>query len=72
MDPKLSLAAQVEIASTNQKIDRMSLDQLRDFAKMLFRNFKIHEATWRELIAHQWGLKRIQLDENTEDYDATK
>ena len=72
MEQELSLAAQVEIANTNQKIDQMSLDQLRDFAKLLFRNFKIHEVAWRELIAHQWGLKRIQLDENAEDHGATK
>jgi hypothetical protein len=64
-DNPLSLEAELEISKTNYLIDRMTLDQLREFSKMIFRHFKTSEATWRKLIAHQWGIDRGKLlDDN--------
>ena len=53
---KLSLEQQFSICSFATQVQNMSHDQAKDFLVKLYEQMVVREATYQELLKHQWGL----------------
>lgn len=53
---KLTLEQQFSIAQVNTAIDCMTHEQLKDFAKMLYKESVCRAAMTNHLLKVQWGL----------------
>ncbi|MBW4505481.1 MAG: NblA/ycf18 family protein [Scytonematopsis contorta HA4267-MV1] len=52
----LSLEQQFSIRSFATQVDQMSQEQAKDFLIKLYEQMVVREATYKELLKHQWGL----------------
>ncbi|MEA5616236.1 NblA/ycf18 family protein [Cronbergia sp. UHCC 0137] len=52
----LSLEQQFSIRSFSTQVQEMSHDQAKDFLVKLYEQMVVREATYKELLKHQWGL----------------
>jgi hypothetical protein len=53
---ELSLEQQFNIHSFASQVQNMSHDQAKDFLVKLYEQMVVREATYKELLKHQWGL----------------
>jgi len=53
---ELSLEQQFSIRSFQQQVRQMSHEQAQDFLVKLYEQMVVREATYKELLKHQWGL----------------
>ncbi|QOV24024.1 NblA/ycf18 family protein [Anabaenopsis elenkinii] len=53
---QLSLEQQFSIRSFATQVQYMSPDQAKDFLVKLYEQMMVREATYQELLKHQWGL----------------
>ena len=53
---QLSLEQQFSIHSFATQVQHMSPDQAKDFLVKLYEQMMVREATYKELLKHQWGL----------------
>ena len=53
---KLSLEQQFSIRSFATQVKDMSHEQAQDFLVKLYEQMVVREATYQELLKHQWGL----------------
>lgn len=53
---KLSLEQQFSICSFSTQVQNMSHEQAKDFLVKLYEQMVVREATYQELLKHQWGL----------------
>lgn len=53
---ELSLEQQFSIHSFATQVEHMSHEQAKDFLVKLYEQMVVREATYKELIKHQWGL----------------
>jgi predicted HD phosphohydrolase len=53
---QLSLEQQFSIRSFATQVDQMSQEQAKDFLVKLYEQMVVREATYKELLKHQWGL----------------
>ena len=57
MEPlKLTLEQQFSIRSFASQVQHMSLEQAKDMLVSMYENMIVREATYQELLKHQWGL----------------
>lgn len=54
---QLSLEQQFNIRSFETQVQHMSLEQAQDFLVKLYKQMMMREATYKELLKHQWGLE---------------
>ncbi|MEL6165105.1 MAG: NblA/ycf18 family protein [Cyanobacteria bacterium J06628_3] len=53
---ELSLEQQFSIRSFASQVQGMSHEQAQDFLVKLYEQMVVREATYQELLKHQWGL----------------
>jgi hypothetical protein len=53
---QLSLEQQFSIRSFETQVNQMSHEQAKDFLVKLYEQMMVREATYQELLKHQWGL----------------
>ncbi|MCM0589621.1 MAG: NblA/ycf18 family protein [Gloeotrichia echinulata IR180] len=53
---QLSLEQQFNIHSFAAQVQHMSHEQAKDFLVKLYEQMVVREATYKELLKHQWGL----------------
>ncbi|WP_017652382.1 NblA/ycf18 family protein [Fortiea contorta] len=53
---ELSLEQQFNIHSFAHQVQHMSHEQAKDFLVKLYEQMVVREATYKELLKHQWGL----------------
>jgi len=53
---ELSLEQQFSIRSFETQVQQMSREQAQDFLVKLYEQMVVREATYQELLKHQWGL----------------
>ncbi|MGB6296233.1 MAG: NblA/ycf18 family protein [Rivularia sp. (in: cyanobacteria)] len=53
---ELSLEQQFSIRSFASQVKGMSHEQAQDFLVKLYEQMVVKEATYQELLKHQWGL----------------
>jgi hypothetical protein len=53
---ELSLEQQFNIRSFATQVQQMSPEQAKDFLVKLYEQMVVREATYKELLKHQWGL----------------
>ena len=53
---KLSLEQQFSIRSFASQVNNMSHEQAQEFLVKLYEQMVVREATYQELLKHQWGL----------------
>ncbi len=53
---ELSLEQQFNIHSFASQVQHMSHEQAKDFLVKLYEQMVVREATYKELLKHQWGL----------------
>jgi Phycobilisome degradation protein nblA len=53
---ELSLEQQFNIRSFASQVQDMSHEQAKDFLVKLYEQMVVREATYKELLKHQWGL----------------
>ena len=54
---ELSLEQQFSIRSFETQVQQMSHEQAQDFLVKLYQQMVMREATYMELIKHQWGFE---------------
>ena len=54
---ELSLEQQFNIRSFETQVQQMSHEQAQDFLVKLYQQMVMREATYKELIKHQWGFE---------------
>lgn len=54
---ELSLEQQFSIRSFETQVQQMSHEQAQDFLVRLYQQMVMREATYKELLKHQWGLE---------------
>ncbi|NJL10563.1 MAG: NblA-related protein [Calothrix sp. SM1_7_51] len=53
---ELSLEQEFTIRSFATQVEQMSHEQAKDFLVKLYQQMVVREATYKELLKHQWGL----------------
>lgn len=53
---ELTLEQQFSIRSFASQVQGMSHEQAQDFLVKLYEQMVVREATYKELLKHQWGL----------------
>jgi hypothetical protein len=53
---ELSLEQQFSIRSFATQVQHMSHEQAQDFLVKLYEQMVVQEATYQEMLKHQWGL----------------
>jgi predicted HD phosphohydrolase len=53
---ELTLEQQFSIRSFATQVQNMSPEQAKDFLVKLYEQMVVREATYKELLKHQWGL----------------
>jgi hypothetical protein len=53
---ELSLEQQFNIHSFASQVQHMTHEQAKDFLVKLYEQMVVREATYKELLKHQWGL----------------
>ena len=53
---QLSLEQQFSIRSFANQVQHMSSEQAQEFLVKLYEQMMVREATYQELLKHQWGL----------------
>jgi len=54
---ELSLEQQFNIRSFETQVEKMSHEQAQEFLVQLYRQMMMREATYKNLLKHQWGLE---------------
>lgn len=54
---ELSLEQQFSIRSFETQVQQMSHEQAQDFLVKLYQQMVMREATYKELLKHQWGFE---------------
>ncbi|HEY9829678.1 NblA/ycf18 family protein [Planktothrix sp. FACHB-1355] len=54
---ELSLEQQFSIFSFKSQVEKMNLEQAQDFLVKLYEQMVVREATYQNLLKHQWGLE---------------
>ncbi|WP_017721121.1 NblA/ycf18 family protein [Kamptonema formosum] len=54
---ELSLEQQFSIWSFKTQVEQMNLEQAQEFLVKLYEQMIVREATYQELLKHQWGLE---------------
>ena len=54
---ELSLEQQFSIRSFETQVQQMSREQAQDFLVKLYQQMVMREATYQQLLKHQWGLE---------------
>lgn len=54
---QLSLEQQFSIRSFETQVQQMSHEQAQDFLVKLYQQMVMREATYKELLKHQWGFE---------------
>lgn len=54
---KLSLEQQFNIRSFETQVQKMSHEQAQEFLVKLYQQMVMREATYKELLKHQWGME---------------
>lgn len=54
---ELSLEQQFSIRSFETQVDQMNLEQAQQFLVQLYKQMMMREATYKQLLKHQWGLE---------------
>lgn len=54
---ELSIEQQFSIRSFETQVQRMSHEQAQDFLVKLYQQMVMREATYKQLLKHQWGLE---------------
>jgi Phycobilisome degradation protein nblA len=58
MNPiELSLEQQFSIRSFETQVEHMNLEQAQQFLVQLYKQMMMREATYKQLLKHQWGLE---------------
>ncbi len=54
---ELSLEQQFSIRSFETQVQQMDREQAQDFLVKLYHQMVMREATYKQLLKHQWGLE---------------
>lgn len=54
---ELSLEQQFSIRSFESQVQHMNLEQAQQFLVQLYKQMMMREATYKQLLKHQWGLE---------------
>ncbi|MBW4575161.1 MAG: NblA/ycf18 family protein [Aphanothece sp. CMT-3BRIN-NPC111] len=54
---ELSLEQQFSIRSFESQVHNMSREQAQEFLVQLYKQMMMREATYKNLLKHQWGLE---------------
>jgi hypothetical protein len=54
---ELSLEQQFSIRSFETQVQKMSREQAQDFLVKLYEQMMLREATYKNLLKHQWGIE---------------
>lgn len=54
---ELSLEQQFSIRSFEHQVEQMSHEQAQTFLVQLYKQMMMREATYKQLLKHQWGLE---------------
>ena len=54
---ELSIEQQFSIRSFETQVQNMSHEQAQDFLVKLYQQMVMREATYKQLLKHQWGLE---------------
>mgnify|MGYP002760797067 CR=1 FL=1 len=54
---ELSLEQQFHLWSFKTQVDKMSREQAQEFLVNLYEQMLVREATYKELLKHQWGIE---------------
>ena len=55
---ELSLEQQFNIRSFETQVQHMSHEQAQDFLIKLYQQMVMREATYKQLLKHQWGMEQ--------------
>ncbi len=55
---ELSLEQQFNIRSFETQVHKMSHEQAQDFLIKLYQQMVMREATYKQLLKHQWGIEQ--------------
>ena len=53
---ELSLEQEFSLRTFADQVQQMSREQAQEFLLMLYKQMKVREATYQELLKHQWEL----------------
>ena len=53
---ELSLEQEFSFRTFSDQVQQMSREQAQEFLLMLYKQMKVREATYQELLKHQWEL----------------
>ncbi|MCL1464128.1 MULTISPECIES: NblA/ycf18 family protein [Argonema] len=54
---ELSLEQQFSIFSFKNQVEKMNHEQAQEFLVKLYEQMMVREATYKNLLKHQWGLE---------------
>jgi len=54
---QLTLEQKFNLRWFQTQVDKMSPDQAKDFLVQLYEQTMVREATYKELLKHQWGIE---------------
>jgi len=54
---ELSLEQQCSIFSFKNQVEKMNHEQAQEFLVKLYEQMMVREATYKNLLKHQWGLE---------------
>ncbi|PSB05007.1 NblA/ycf18 family protein [Merismopedia glauca] len=54
---ELSLEQQFSIRTFETQVKDLTVDQAKDFLVQLYRQMMMREATYKQLLKHQWGIE---------------
>lgn len=64
---QLSIEQQFSIFSFKSQVEKMNLEQAQDFLVKLYEQMIVREATYQNLLKHQWGMNYAVEANNNED-----
>jgi Phycobilisome degradation protein nblA len=62
---ELSIEQQFAMASFNRQVDAMSPDQMRDVLKQLHQAYIVQQASYQQMIKHEWGIGNHEFNQRT-------
>jgi hypothetical protein len=54
---ELSLEQQFSLVSFENQVQDLNVDQAKDFLVQLYKQMMMREATYKQLLKHQWGIE---------------
>jgi hypothetical protein len=60
---ELSLEQQFSLRSFETQVSQMSREQAQQFLMTLYEQMMLREATYKQLLKHQWGIESFSYED---------